>query len=1097
PIANLIAETPFTAYSLNGLLDYDNHGAMQADYPALTDGSTYSILWTGTINIATSGDYTFGTQSDDGSVFYIDTNGDGDWADAGELVVDNNGNHGTVSQTGSINLNVGCYPIAIAFYEDGGGENMEARWAAGNGLAYASLDLIDGSSNIFNHACPPYNRAILNNPATAISATSVVLHAELIAEVAQFGVDVFYGTTDGATNPASWDESRFLGTWTNVASTNLSITVTGLLPNTTYSFGFRASSCVTDLWDAASLSFETLGLPSIDNGGGATNIQTTNATLQGTLTAGSMAEVWIYWGDNDGGTVKANWDHQVNLGTLGEGAFSNIAGNLMYGPCYFYRAYASNAVGEAWAPATTNFVMQPEITFGAEGLIVSQFDTVSGAGLMTPISVLQNTTPTNAVDVQTAYINYGDFAATYAGITANDSFALLYEGTFRPDQGPGVYTFGLNSDDRSVLVIDLNGDGDFDDGAAYDPGELVVDRPCCGTTLSTVTLTDRQYRFAVGYEQGGGGFSLEAKWRAGTWALLTDLNHIDGTSGAFYQNPALSSIALTNIAPTNIGLNSAWLNASFAGSNALLDISVYYGTTDGGTNPAAWDETRPLGTFSNVSLTNLTHLATNLLDNTSYYFAFRANNCGADIWGSSLSFNTPGIPTIINNPGPTNAVNGGVTLQGTFLTGGTGTVLVYWGENDGGTTPANWDNVINLGNLSVGGFSTSLTGLTYGVCYDYRTYVTNAFGDDWAIATDPFESGQPTRPNTTPGIRAAIYNGIFGAGNIAPIANLMALSPNATYAWTGTLNYDDFAAMAVDYPALAAANNFSILWTGGLTIPTSGDYTFGTESDDGSVWYFDLNHDGDFADAGELIVNNNGNHGDVVQTATANLAAGCYAFAIGYYEVGSGETMRARWASGSGVAWAALNTLDAGNSAFSPSCFEPAVGVTNSTATGLAPFSAVLNANLEATGSVFTVTAFYGPTDGGTVAGNWSNSVVVGTFTNVTSTNLSQFVGGLQGDSSYYFTHRIDNCVTSIWATSSLSFQTPLDTNAFNFSMEICFCGYDRATPLTNFPALVVFGTNITNFTYSSFASPNGYDLRFTPTASQSPPGWLTILARC
>jgi len=45
--------------------------------------------------------------------------------------------------------------------------------------------------------------------------------------------------------------------------------------------------------------------------------------------------------------------------------------------------------------------------------------------------------------------------------------------------------------------------------------------------------------------------------------------------------------------------------------------------------------------------------------------------------------------------------------------------------------------------------------------------------------------------------------------------------------------------------------------------------------------------------------------------------------------------------------------------------------------------------------------------------------------------------------------------------------------------MKITFSGYERGTPLTNFPALVILSQGLTNFLYSDFASPNGWDLRF------------------
>jgi len=45
--------------------------------------------------------------------------------------------------------------------------------------------------------------------------------------------------------------------------------------------------------------------------------------------------------------------------------------------------------------------------------------------------------------------------------------------------------------------------------------------------------------------------------------------------------------------------------------------------------------------------------------------------------------------------------------------------------------------------------------------------------------------------------------------------------------------------------------------------------------------------------------------------------------------------------------------------------------------------------------------------------------------------------------------------------------------------MKITFSGYDRGTPLTNFPVLVILNESLTNFLYGQFASSNGWDLRF------------------
>lgn len=63
------------------------------------------------IAIPTEGRYTFHLASDDGSKLYI----------ADQLVVDNDGNHGVITKTGSIELEEGLHPVRTEWYNGGGG----------------------------------------------------------------------------------------------------------------------------------------------------------------------------------------------------------------------------------------------------------------------------------------------------------------------------------------------------------------------------------------------------------------------------------------------------------------------------------------------------------------------------------------------------------------------------------------------------------------------------------------------------------------------------------------------------------------------------------------------------------------------------------------------------------------------------------------------------------------------------------------------------------------------------------------------------------------------------------------------------------------
>ena len=96
--------------------------------------------------------------------------------------------------------------------------------------------------------------------------------------------------------------------------------------------------------------------PVVDNTG-ASGITTNTAMLGGVLisTGRASTTVCAYWGPADGGTTTGLWAHCVALGQLGVGAFSTNITGLTAGTSYFYRCWASNVAGTAWAPASVAF----------------------------------------------------------------------------------------------------------------------------------------------------------------------------------------------------------------------------------------------------------------------------------------------------------------------------------------------------------------------------------------------------------------------------------------------------------------------------------------------------------------------------------------------------------------------------------------------------------------------------------------------------------------------------------------------------------------------------------------------------------------------
>ncbi|MDH5235899.1 MAG: PA14 domain-containing protein, partial [Gemmatimonadota bacterium] len=77
----------------------------------------YAIRFDGFLAIPEDGLYEFGLSSDDGSTLVI-----GD-----EIVVDNDGFHGTAERAGMVALRAGLHPVVVRYFQAGGGSDLALR----------------------------------------------------------------------------------------------------------------------------------------------------------------------------------------------------------------------------------------------------------------------------------------------------------------------------------------------------------------------------------------------------------------------------------------------------------------------------------------------------------------------------------------------------------------------------------------------------------------------------------------------------------------------------------------------------------------------------------------------------------------------------------------------------------------------------------------------------------------------------------------------------------------------------------------------------------------------------------------------------------
>ncbi|HKL91604.1 MAG TPA: PA14 domain-containing protein, partial [Allomuricauda sp.] len=74
------------------------------------------------LEVQEDGKYTFFTNSDDGSKLYVD----------GAEIVDNDGDHGVMERSGSLELTKGRHLIRVAFFNGGGGYHLDVKYKGPN-----------------------------------------------------------------------------------------------------------------------------------------------------------------------------------------------------------------------------------------------------------------------------------------------------------------------------------------------------------------------------------------------------------------------------------------------------------------------------------------------------------------------------------------------------------------------------------------------------------------------------------------------------------------------------------------------------------------------------------------------------------------------------------------------------------------------------------------------------------------------------------------------------------------------------------------------------------------------------------------------------
>jgi hypothetical protein len=258
--------------------------------------------------------------------------------------------------------------------------------ARGSGRSHFDRIRLDAVSLV-----PPGGATLENQPATAVTSTTATLNGQ-VTDIGNNApsITVFWGTANGGLNPAAWQHSRALG---GTSSGAFSTDVTGLAAGTTWYFTARATNSAGESWALAAESFETPPPPPVVENIAATGITATAATAGATVTsAGSVPPVvTLYYGPTDGGTNPAAWAASASAGSFTGSGTVTLSGLSAATP-HFFRSFAENPGGSAWAPASSTFTTLPVSAPAIENRNADGF-TGTTANLRGEVTAIGNDTP--------------------------------------------------------------------------------------------------------------------------------------------------------------------------------------------------------------------------------------------------------------------------------------------------------------------------------------------------------------------------------------------------------------------------------------------------------------------------------------------------------------------------------------------------------------------------------------------------------------------------------------------------------------------------------------------------------------------------------